>query len=279
MSSAAGPSIAILATEYDSTNREVVMAFSSEFIVPDVLPYLLAVLALLMIWQYHQIQVMKGRILAIDVFDRTGIRFYIHLAANDPQTCECCRTSNGRAFLPSEVVKTHFTPLTRPCTGSPACTSVLVGLYGAWPEAREVLERLSVSRKNASVQLSDQELAALIGGPWERCISAATDRISVHMIEAFQHERTNPDTSLTNYRYIIDQAKEVRHLTYVLPSYLRLTELLSRQGNIEDAIQVIDQFEGYYKGKKSAPHHPSETHLGMMSIKKSRLKNSLRQVS
>jgi hypothetical protein len=255
------------------------MALISDVVVPDVLPYLFGVLALLMIWQYHQIQVMKGRILAIDVFDRTGIRFYLHLVANDAQTCECCRASSGGVFLPSEVVKKNFDPLERPCGESPQCTTVLVGLYGAWPEARHVLEQLSVSRKKSSVRLGDQDLATLIRGPWERCISAATDRISVHMIEAFHNERTNPDTSITNYRYIIDQAKEVRHLAYVVPSYLRLTELLSRQGKIQEAIQLIDQFEARYKGKKPAPHHPTETHIGLMSIKKSRLKNCLRQVS
>ena len=255
------------------------MTIISDVVVPDVLPYLFALLALLMIWQYHQIQVMKGRILAIDVFDRTGIRFYLHLVANDKQTCEGCRASTGRVFLPSEVVKKNFDPLERPCVGSPQCTTVLVGLYGAWPEARHVLEQLSVSRKKSSVRLCDQDLVALFRGPWERCISAATDRISVHMIEAFYNEQGNPDTSITNYRYIIDQAKEVRHLAYVVPSYLRLTELLSREGKSQDAIQLIDQFEARFKGKRPAPHHPTETHIGTMSIKKSRLKNSLRQVS
>jgi hypothetical protein len=46
---------------------------------------------------------------------------------------------------------------------------------------------MSVSRKQA-VQLWDQDIAALISGPWERSISAATDRISVHMLEAFYYE-------------------------------------------------------------------------------------------
>ncbi len=255
------------------------MFMLSDVVLPDFLAYLVGVLALLIIWQYHQIQVMKGRILAIDVFDRTGIRLYIHLVANDKQTCEACRGSNGRSFLPSEVVKKNFSGREGPCAASPECTSVLIGLYGSWPEARQVLEQLSVSRKQTSVQLSDQEIAALINGPWERSISAATDRISVHMLEAFYYEQVNPDTSITNYRYIIDQAKEVRHLPYVLPSYFRLSELLARQGRVPEAIQVIDQFESRFKSKKQVPHHPTETHMGMMSIKKSRLKNTMRQAS
>ncbi len=72
-----------------------------------------------MIWQYHQIQVMKGRILAIDVFDRTGIRLYIHLMAYDGQTCEVCCKSNGRSFLPSNVVEKNFTGLKAPARHRP----------------------------------------------------------------------------------------------------------------------------------------------------------------
>jgi hypothetical protein len=80
-------------------------------------------------------------------------------------------------------------------------------------------------------------------------------------------KQVNPDTSITNYRHIIDQAKEVRHLPYVLPSYFRLSELLVRQGRVSEAIQVIEQFESRFKNKKQAPHYPTETQMGMMSIK------------
>ena len=47
-------------------------------VLPDFLPYLLAVFGLLVLWQYHQIQVMKGRIRAIDIFDRSDIRMYLY---------------------------------------------------------------------------------------------------------------------------------------------------------------------------------------------------------
>ncbi len=46
-------------------------------IIPDILPYLVALLALLVVWQYHQMQVLKGRILAVDIFDRSGVRMYL----------------------------------------------------------------------------------------------------------------------------------------------------------------------------------------------------------
>jgi hypothetical protein len=154
-----------------------------------------------------------------------------------------------------------------------------VGLYGAWPEARHLLERLRIAKKKTTLQLSMPELVALIRGPWERSISAATDRISVHMLEAILYEETNPETAITNYRYLIDQAREVRHLPLVVPSYFRLTELLARQGRAQEAIDVIEQFESRYKGKKVGPHTPTEIQRGLMSLKKSRLTGSLRQAS
>jgi len=252
---------------------------SSSVVIPELLPYLLGILALLVVWQYHQMQVMKGQILAIDVFDRSGIRMYLHVVPNDKNTCEVCAEANGRVFLPSEVTKIHFTPLGGQCTNPAKCVGLLVGIYGAWPEARHLLERLRTSKKKATVQLSAPELEALIRGPWERSISAATDRISVHMLEAIYYEETSPETSITNYRYLIDQAREVRHLPLIVPSYFRLTELLARQGRSQEAIDVIEQFESRYKAKKVGPHAPTETQRGLMSLRKSRLAATLKQAS
>lgn len=250
-----------------------------ELVLPDFLPYLAGILMLLVIWQYHQLQVMKGRIVAIDIFDRSGIRMYIHMVPNDPQTCDVCRRANGKVFLPSEVVKKRFSPLDGPCESSSGCTSLLIGLYGAWPEARHILERLGASKKKTSVTLSDQEIAALIGGPWEKSISAATDRIAVHTLEAVVHEGKNPDTSIMNYRYVIDQAREVRHLPYLIPAYFRLVELLTRQNRVEEAFEVIQQFEERYRKKKPGPYTPSERQRGLMSIRKSKLKIDRRSMN
>lgn len=241
-----------------------------------ILTYLLAILGLLVIWQYYQIQVMKGRILAVDVFDRSGIRFYIYVVPADQHTCVVCREAHGRVFLPSQVMKKEFTPLNGQCTNPSGCMGVLVGLYGAWSEARQLLERLRMLRKKASLRLSDEEILVLISGSWERSISATTDRIGVHMLEAVAHERTNPEVSIVNYRYVGDQAKEVRHLGYIVPAYFRLASLLADQGRLEEAIEVIEKFEARFKGKKAGPHAPTEKQMGLMSIKKSRLRNSLR---
>lgn len=139
-----------------------------------------------------------------------------------------------------------------------------------------VLERLSLNRKKASVRLSAEELSTLINGPWERSISAATDRLSVHMLEAFHYEQAKPEMAGTNYRYVIDQAAEARHLPYVVPSYLRLAELLRREGKLRDAVRVIEQFEGRYKTEKAAAHGPTGAQLDVMAAKKAQLTNSLR---
>ncbi|MGQ0810909.1 MAG: hypothetical protein ACT4OO_06760 [Nitrospiraceae bacterium] len=251
----------------------------SDIQIPNVFPYLVAILGLLAMWQFHQIQVMKGSILAIDIFDRSGVRLYLHVVPNEKSVCETCRQANGKVFLPSEVIGKNFTPLDKPCTNSRGCGGLLVGLYGAWPEARHLVERLRTIRKKTRVQLSGPEIASLIGGPWERCISADTDRIAVHVLEAMHYEDTNPETSITNYRYLIDQAREVRHLSYVIPTYFRLVELLARQGRADEAIEAIERFEGRYKGKKAGPLAPTETQMGIMSMKKARLGAGLKQAS
>jgi hypothetical protein len=102
------------------------MTLISDVVVPDVLPYLFGVLALLMIWQYHQIQVMKGRILAIDVFHRTGIRFLSISWRTTPRPVNVAGLRMEASFLPNEVVKKNFDPTDGPVRhhrNVPACSS------------------------------------------------------------------------------------------------------------------------------------------------------------
>ena len=97
----------------------------------DIFPYLCGVLALLLVWQYYQKMILAGRIQAIDIFDRSGIRMYLFAIPDDDHTCEACREANGSVFLTSTVARKDFTPLRSRCKNSPVCTSVLLGLYGA----------------------------------------------------------------------------------------------------------------------------------------------------
>ncbi len=185
----------------------------------DVGIYLVAVLALLVIWQYYKMQIMAGRILAVDIFDRSGIRMYFYVTADDDHICDVCSDANGRVFSSSQVAKRSFSPLDGKCKRAVPCASVLVGLYGGWLEARGVLERLRANlRSGQRIQLSPEEMRAMVNGQWERSISADTDRLGIHIIEAMCYEKINADVAIAGYRFVVDQAKEIRHLMLDSPS-------------------------------------------------------------
>lgn len=229
---------------------------------PDVTVYLMAILGLLAVWQYYQMQIMAGRILAVDIFDRSGIRMYVYVTPHDDHICEVCASSHGRVFLPSQVAKKKFSPLTERCRRSSPCTGVLVGLYGAWLEARGVLEHLRKNAKKGGIQLSSEEVRALVNGQWERCISADTDRLGIHLIEAVSYEKINPEVSIGSYRYVINEVKEVRHLMCLVPAYIRLLQLLLRAGEEAEALETIERFEGRFPSTKRGPHFPSDESAG-----------------
>jgi hypothetical protein len=157
------------------------MEATTSIVLPDFLPYLLAIFGLLILWQYYQLRVMKGRILAIDIFDRSGIRMYLYAVTDDLQACEVCRSAHGTVFPLSEVMKSQFSPIKSICESPTPCIDLLVGLYGAWPEANRIVERLRLSRKREPIQLDQDELREMILGPWERSISANTDRFAIHV--------------------------------------------------------------------------------------------------
>ncbi|MDF0668321.1 MAG: hypothetical protein P0119_19920 [Nitrospira sp.] len=246
-----------------------------EWVFPDVTCYLVAILGLLVVWQYYQMQIMAGRILAIDIFDRSGIRMYIYVTPSDDHICGVCAASNGCFFLPSQVAKKKFSPLTGECQRPIPCIGVLIGLYGAWLEARGVLEYLRKNAPNAGLQLSSEEVRALVNGQWERCISADTDRLGIHMIEAFSYEQINPEVSIEGYRYVVNEVKEVRHLMFLVPAYLRLTQLLLRVGEEAEALETIERFENRFPPTKRGPHFPSYEQRETMKTKRVQLLNDL----
>ena len=154
------------------------METTNIIVLPDFLPYLLGIFGLLVLWQYYQIQTMKGRILAIDIFDRSGIRMYLYAVADLRQACEVCRSAHGVVYPPSEVMKRQFSPIRGTCKTPARCIGFLVGLYGAWPDAERIVTRLQSSRKRKPIQLSQDELGEMVLGPWEQSISANTDRLA-----------------------------------------------------------------------------------------------------
>jgi hypothetical protein len=250
---------------------------SGEWQFAEVMPYLVAVLSLLVIWQYYQMQIMAGRIMAIDIFDRSGIRMYIYLVPDDDAMCAVCAASNGRVFLPSQIAEKGFSPLRGRCQCPTPCPGTLIGLYGAWPEARGIVERARAQAKQGGVQLSQEELRALVNGQWEMSISAETDRLSVHMIEAACYEKINRAVSITGYRYVIEEVKEVRHLLLLVPAYLRLVLLLVRSGDIDEALALIERFEARFPSRKRGLHFPTAEQRNVMKTRKSHLIGNLRE--
>ena len=248
-------------------------------VIPNIMPHLLGVLGLLLLWQYHQMQVMAGRIQAVDFWDRSGIRMFIHAVAHDGKACGACQGGDGMAFVPSLATKKDFSPQPRACLNSSACRSLSVGLYGGWAEAHTLIQRLRREGKKKPVKLTQQDIKELFDGRWERSISGSADRIAIHMLEAMPMEETDPEASLFRYRFVVEQATGARDLYFVVPSYFGLVSGLERLGQFQEALKCIDKFEERFAEKKQAPHFPTETQRGLMSIQKSRLVMRLREES
>ena len=226
------------------------------FIVESTL-YLFAILALLGLWLFYQVQVRSGRIQAVDLFDRSVVRFYLYVLPDDRPACAACIQAQGRVFLPPVVAKIGFSPLDGPCQGTVSCQGLLVGLYGGWVEARQLVSRLQQASKRTPLRLSSEELHALITGGWSKSISADTDRISMHLLEGWCVGKTNESTALQALRYVVDRAKEPRHLAYVVPAWLRLMALLLKAGRDDEARLAIEQFEGRFPPDRQDIDGPS----------------------
>lgn len=251
------------------------MSGNSPFVISNLLPYLCGILGLLLLWQYHEKQVLAGRIQALDIFDRSGIRMYVFATPDDGLICNACWEANGMVYLPSQVANKDFVPRPSPCANSGRCMIVMAGMYGAWLEARNVVYRLRAAGTTGSLKLSVQELSELLKGNWEQSVSAATDRLAVLMLAALSGEKKSPDAAINAYRLAIREAKEVHDLPLVVPAYLRLAEVLMNLSRADEALAVIQEFEERYPREgKTRPYDPTETQRGLMAIKKSRLKTA-----
>ena len=138
--------------------------------------YLAGIVALLGLWFFHQIQVRSGRIQAIDLFDRSVVRFYLYVLPEDRPSCPVCAKAHGRVFVPSRVTKVGFAAVDGACTATGSCQGVLIGLYGGWTEARQVVSRMPQSSKQDPIRLSPEELSALAKGAWSQSIRRTSDQ-------------------------------------------------------------------------------------------------------
>ena len=233
--------------------------------------YLAAIVALLGLWLFHQIQVRSGRIQAIDLFDRSVVRFYLYVLPEDRPSCPVCARAHGRVFLPSAVVKVGFSALDGSCTGTVPCQGVLIGLYGGWAEARHVVSRMPKSSKQNPIRLSSEELYALAKGDWGKSISADTDRINMHLLEGWCFGETDHAAAIEGLRYVVDRAKESRHRAYIVPASLRLMELLLKAGREDEARLAIEQFEARFSTERPDVDGPTFAQRKVLQEMKSRL--------
>ncbi|MEW6542963.1 MAG: hypothetical protein AB1411_05055 [Nitrospirota bacterium] len=249
--------------------------------VPDIVPYLLAILGLLLVWQVYKIQVQAGRIETVSSWDRSGIRLFVHVTPADSHACKVCKAAHGMAFLPTIVAAKKFRAMDQNCTNPAGCRCLLIGLMGAWPEAERVLAYLQVSQGRA--HLSAQQLAQLIDGAQARRTGIVADQISVSVLDAMRSEESAPDQAIAHYRFVVENAQKERDLPFVIPAYLRLADLLEQHGRHEEALAVVEQFlkasgpSGLQEGQAKPAPAPTEAERTLMSLRKTRLLASLKK--
>lgn len=246
--------------------------------LPEFLPYLLALLGLLLIWQLHNMQVVSGRIQAVNLWDRAGIRMFLHITPEDEQTCPACREANGTVVLPAVAAKKSFSARTGPCTNPAGCRCQLIGLYGGWPEAQRLFWQVMNGNKQ-SVKLSDDKLTALLGGSWEQAPHGKTDRISMYMVEALRAEGKDLATALDKYQSVVEKGKAPRDVPFVIPAYLRMLDLLERAKRPTEALEVITHLEKYLTDHAAGPTSPPPDLQDLLSLRKTRLVQAEAQVT
>lgn len=237
--------------------------------IPEVVPYLLAILALLFVWQVYAIQVRAGRVQAVDVFKRSRIRLFIHVTPDDSLACPVCRDANGMAFLPHVVAAQRFRPMTNTCANPAGCRCLMVGLYGAWPEAARV--QAEMHKNSGRIQLSKQEMIKLVEGAQARQTTSNEDQVSLAILEAMRTEESNPEVAIAHYTFVVDKAQKDRDFALVVPAYILMTDLLERTGRREEALGTVERFFKAYGNKRQGLHAPTEDQFSFMSLRRTRL--------
>jgi hypothetical protein len=214
-------------------------------------------------------QVKAGRIKAKDFWERSGVRIFLRAAPGDAQACMACKETTNFVFLPGLVTSKKFTPQEKPCTNPAGCRCVMIGLYGGWAAAASAL---ATAKKNGGkTQLSDAELTTLIEKSSEARAGASADRISLRMLNALRAEGSQTGTAIEHYRYILSHAEEDRDLAFMVPAYLRLSELLEKSGKASEALDLVEQCLRDYGEKKKGPDAPTETQRAALNTRKNLL--------
>lgn len=241
--------------------------YMDTIIIPGIVPPLCAILGLLLIWRHHQNRVSVGLSQAVDIFNPSGILMYLY-ATPENDTCSSCKKSQWTVFLPQRIRQKDFSPLEAPCNSPEKCNGVLIGFFGGWLEANDIIRRAQALGKDGRLQLSPKELQPFLHGQWELSPHAQMDRVSLRMLSAILNESTNPQQAIAHYSFVLDQAKEERHRPLLVPAYLRLVSLLARRGDLQKAVQIIDHFQKRYAREQYGPYYPSAKHRRAMSVMK-----------
>jgi hypothetical protein len=247
--------------------------------IPDFIPYFLAILGLLLIWQLHEVQVQAGRVDAMDFWVVSGIRLFFYGTPCDTSACRPCRSAHGLGFLPSFVASKHFREQIPRCGNPIGCRCLLVGIYGAWPEAERARKQIKWNR--LKIHLTDEQLQAMVEGGKSRRAGFSADRISLMLLEAMQLEKTDSKAAINRYRFVVEEAEEKRDLPFVISAYLRLSDLLETVGEDQEAHEVVMNFLERYSrtgGRKrtallfrKSRYRPTEGQLAVMSARRTRL--------
>jgi len=195
----------------------------STLIIPEEVRSYLAVLGLLLCWKLHAIELRRRRAFIAQL--------YLCFSENDPQTCARCRMAHLCVYaerMPREVgLRIH-------CSNRLGCRCTLIPITKQWPTAKR-LRRQAKRSKSGSVQLSDQDLRALLheGGHLSN-----HDRLAQTMLRAMLSEETNPEAALQTYRQTIAQAPETSTALMQAAAYVRMARILERSGDVREALQV-----------------------------------------
>lgn len=253
------------------------MELTGQILVPEVSYSLLGVLGLLVIWQFHQNQVLAGRIYAVDFWDIAGIRMFVHATVQDGRACPTCEAADGYIFLPSLATRRNFSTLHGACTSARGCRCLIVALYGGWPEANHLIQVLRKRSRTKAMRLSEGELQTLFKGPWEKSVTSAGDRLTLLMLEAMQLEGGNHQKAVALYRIIIKEASGARDLRLVAPAYLRLAEVVEGVEGPEAALRTIEEFERRFARRRKVFYYPTESQRDVLASRKFRLESNLRR--
>ena len=250
--------------------------------INELLPYLLGVLGLLMTWELHDLEVRAGRIKGLDISDPTAIRtwlrshsgtnLYVHATPNDSDACDACRKADHMIFSSIVGRRENFDPLGSPCVNPAGCRCVLIELVGRWPAIETFSRRLGGD--SAMGRLTDKEMTHLI--KTGHAVGSSSDRLGIYLLEALRAEGSNPQFAISRYRRLIISAKEDGDHPFVVPAYLRLSDLLERAGRSTEALDVLDDFYMTFRDKKG-PHSPTAAQsILTLSARRARLLRKLR---